>query len=50
MNTLFSLLEIGTLTAPNRIFMASMTRCRADAALNPPGMVVCADCPITGVE
>lgn len=31
MTTLFSPLEIGALTVPNRIFMAPLTRCRADA-------------------
>ncbi|MEI6559082.1 MAG: alkene reductase [Rhodospirillaceae bacterium] len=31
MTTLFSPLAIGTLTVPNRIFMAPLTRCRADA-------------------
>lgn len=32
MNSLFSPLELGALTVPNRIFMAPLTRCRADAA------------------
>jgi hypothetical protein len=31
MTTLFSPLKLGALTAPNRIFMAPLTRCRADA-------------------
>ena len=31
MNTLFSPLKLGALTVPNRIFMAPLTRCRADA-------------------
>lgn len=31
MNTLFSPLQIGPLTIPNRIFMAPLTRCRAEA-------------------
>lgn len=30
MTTLFSPLKLGALTAPNRIFMAPLTRCRAD--------------------
>lgn len=32
MNPLFSPLKIGALTVPNRIFMAPLTRCRADDA------------------
>lgn len=31
MPTLFSPIQIGALTAPNRLFMAPLTRCRADA-------------------
>lgn len=31
MNHLFSPLQMGALTAPNRLFMAPLTRCRADA-------------------
>jgi N-ethylmaleimide reductase len=31
MNALFKPLQIGTLSLPNRIFMAPLTRCRADA-------------------
>jgi N-ethylmaleimide reductase len=31
MTTLFSPLKLGALTVPNRIFMAPLTRCRADA-------------------
>lgn len=31
MNTLFSPLQIGPMTVPNRIFMAPLTRCRAEA-------------------
>ena len=31
MSTLFSPIRIGALTAPNRLFMAPLTRCRADA-------------------
>lgn len=35
MTTLFSPLNVGALTAPNRLFMAPLTRCRADAAHTP---------------
>ncbi|WP_347989233.1 alkene reductase [Methylomonas sp. AM2-LC] len=35
MSTLFSPLKLGALTVPNRIFMAPLTRCRADAEHNP---------------
>ena len=35
MTTLFSPLTFGALTAPNRIFMAPLTRCRADAEHTP---------------
>ena len=31
MTTLFNPLTFGALTVPNRIFMAPLTRCRADA-------------------
>ena len=39
MNSLFSPLELGALTVPNRIFMAPLTRCRADAAHVPTPMM-----------
>lgn len=39
MNSLFSPLELGALTVPNRIFMAPLTRCRADAAHVPTAMM-----------
>ncbi len=39
MNSLFSPLELGALTVPNRIFMAPLTRCRADAEHVPTAMM-----------
>jgi len=39
MNTLFSPLKLGALTAPNRIFMAPLTRCRADAEHVPTALM-----------
>ena len=39
MNTLFSPLTVGALTAPNRIFMAPLTRCRADAEHVPTALM-----------
>jgi N-ethylmaleimide reductase len=39
MPTLFTPLEFGALTAPNRIFMAPLTRCRADAAHVPTALM-----------
>ena len=39
MNTLFSPLKFGALTAPNRIFMAPLTRCRADAEHVPTALM-----------
>lgn len=39
MTTLFSPLKLGALTAPNRIFMAPMTRCRADAEHVPTALM-----------
>lgn len=38
-NSLFSPLELGALTVPNRIFMAPLTRCRADAEHVPTPMM-----------
>lgn len=39
MTTLFSPLKFGALTAPNRIFMAPLTRCRADAEHVPTALM-----------
>ncbi|MBV5276535.1 alkene reductase, partial [bacterium] len=39
MNTLFSPLKFGALMAPNRIFMAPLTRCRADAGHVPTALM-----------
>ena len=39
MNSLFSPLQVGALTVPNRIFMAPLTRCRADADHVPTPMM-----------
>ena len=39
MSTLFSPIRIGALTAPNRLFMAPLTRCRADADHVPTGLM-----------
>ncbi|MEW6131595.1 MAG: alkene reductase [Pseudomonadota bacterium] len=39
MNTLFTPLELGALTVPNRIFMAPLTRCRADAEHVPTALM-----------
>jgi N-ethylmaleimide reductase len=39
MTTLFSPLELGALTCPNRIFMAPLTRCRADAEHVPSALM-----------
>ena len=39
MTTLFSPLKLGALTAPNRIFMAPLTRCRADAEHVPTALM-----------
>jgi len=39
MTTLFSPLKIGALSAPNRIFMAPLTRCRADDDHVPPPLM-----------
>lgn len=39
MPTLFTPLEFGALTTPNRIFMAPLTRCRADAAHVPTALM-----------
>lgn len=39
MPTLFTPLKLGALTAPNRIFMAPLTRCRADAAHVPTALM-----------
>lgn len=39
MNSLFRPLEIGALTVPNRIFMAPLTRCRADAEHVPTALM-----------
>jgi N-ethylmaleimide reductase len=39
MTTLFSPLKLGAITAPNRIFMAPLTRCRADAEHVPTALM-----------
>ncbi len=39
MTTLFSPLKLGALTTPNRIFMAPLTRCRADAEHVPTALM-----------
>lgn len=39
MTRLFSPLQIGTMTLPNRIFMAPLTRCRADAEHVPTALM-----------
>lgn len=39
MTTLFTPLKLGALTAPNRILMAPLTRCRADAAHIPGALM-----------
>ena len=39
MTTLFSPIKVGALTAPNRIFMAPLTRCRADAEHVPTALM-----------
>ena len=39
MTTLFSPLKLGALTVPNRIFMAPLTRCRADAEHVPTALM-----------
>jgi N-ethylmaleimide reductase len=39
MTTLFDPLELGALTVPNRIFMAPLTRCRADAGHLPNALM-----------
>jgi N-ethylmaleimide reductase len=39
MTTLFSPLKFGALTVPNRIFMAPLTRCRADAEHVPTALM-----------
>lgn len=39
MTTLFDPLKLGALTTPNRIFMAPLTRCRADAQHIPGGLI-----------
>lgn len=39
MTTLYSPLKVGELTAPNRIFMAPLTRCRADAEHVPTALM-----------
>lgn len=39
MNVLFTPLRVGALTAPNRIFMAPLTRCRADAEHGPTALM-----------
>jgi N-ethylmaleimide reductase len=39
MTTLFSPLNFGANTAPNRIFMAPLTRCRADAEHLPSALM-----------
>lgn len=39
MNTLYHPLTLGAITAPNRIFMAPLTRCRADAEYVPTALM-----------
>ncbi len=39
MTTLFSPLQLGAITVPNRIFMAPLTRCRADAEHVPTALM-----------
>jgi N-ethylmaleimide reductase len=39
MPTLFSAISVGTMNLPNRIFMAPLTRCRADAAHAPTALM-----------
>ena len=39
MTTLFSPIKFGAITAPNRIFMAPLTRCRADAEHVPDALM-----------
>lgn len=39
MSTLYSPLKLGALTVPNRIFMAPLTRCRADAEHVPGALI-----------
>lgn len=39
MTSLFSSLQVGALTLPNRILMAPLTRCRADADHNPTDLM-----------
>ena len=39
MTDLFSPLQLGSLTLPNRIFLAPLTRCRADAGHVPNALM-----------
>lgn len=39
MNTLFKALNLGSLTVPNRIFMAPLTRSRANAEHEPTALM-----------